>query len=209
MTVATDNRRGRPPTASRADVLGLGTELYLDGQRVDLTVVARRLGVSRATIYRWFGSRDALLGEVIARQLELLVAHKRAQVKGRGADGLLEVFDRLSRTLTQSRALRRLLAQERQSAMRLLTSSGGVVQPRAVDCIAAMIAAEVSAGAYEPPTDPETLAYSIVRLFEAFVYNDATVGIRGDCERLRVVQAALLGAEAKTAGPSALRRPTS
>ena len=55
------------------------TELYLQGQRVDITVVAARLGLGRATIYRWFGSRDALLGEVIARQLELLVARKRAR----------------------------------------------------------------------------------------------------------------------------------
>src|SRR5438067_1241088 len=65
-------RRGRPATASRDDVLALVTALYLDGQRVDITVVAARLGLGRATIYRWFGSRDALLGEVIARQLELL-----------------------------------------------------------------------------------------------------------------------------------------
>jgi len=209
MTVATDNRRGRPATASRADVLGLVTELYLDGERVDLTVVAARLGVSRATIYRWFGSREALLGEVVARQLELLVADKRAQVRGRGPDGLLEVLDRMSRTLTRSRALRRLLEQERHGAMRLLTSSGGMVQPRAVECIAALIAAEVSAGAYDPPADPETLAYAIVRLYEAFVYNDATVGIRGDCERLRVVQAALLGVDIKKPRRRAARRPGS
>ena len=41
--------------------------------------------------------------------------------------------------------------------------------------------------------DPETLAYAIVRLAEAFLYNDAVTGIRGDHERLREVQAALLG----------------
>ena len=70
-------RRGRPATASPDDVLALVTKLYLDGQRVDVTVVAARLGLGRATIYRWFGSREALLGEVIARQLELLVARKR------------------------------------------------------------------------------------------------------------------------------------
>src|ERR671923_996343 len=88
-------RRGRPATASPDDVLSLVTELYLDGQRVDITVVASRLGLGRATIYRWFGSREALLGEVIARQLELLVARKRAEVRRRGAAGLLEVLDRV------------------------------------------------------------------------------------------------------------------
>ena len=40
---------------------------------------------------------------------------------------------------------------------------------------------------------PRPLAYAIVRLAESFLYNDAIVGIRGDTERLREVEAALLG----------------
>jgi AcrR family transcriptional regulator len=188
----TAGRRGRPATASPDDVLALVTELYLAGQRVDVTVVAARLGLGRATIYRWFGSREALLGEVVARQLELLVTRKRAEVRRRGAAGLLEVLDRVNRTLTRSRAVRRLLEQERDSAMRMLTSSAGVVEPRAVACVEALIAEEMARG-YEPPTDPGTLAYALVQLRHAFLWNDATSGVRGDYERLREVQAALLG----------------
>src|SRR5438105_3729827 len=106
--VAKLGRRGRPATASPDDVLALATELYLDGQRVDITVVAARLGLGRATIYRWFGSREALLGEVVASELERLVARKRAQVRRRGAVGLLEVLDRVNQPLTRSQAVRRL-----------------------------------------------------------------------------------------------------
>ncbi len=186
-------KRGRPATASREDVLRLVREQFLGGERVDLTVVAARLGLGRATIYRWFGSREALLGQVIAEQLELLHARKRREVRRRGAQGLLEVFDRINRTLTRSRALRTLLEQERDSAMRLLTSSGGLVQPRAVACTKALIDAEVAAGRYEAPADTEALAYAVVRLAEAFLYNDVAIGIRGDYERLREVEAALLG----------------
>lgn len=185
-------RRGRPATASPDDVLALVTELYLAGHRVDVTVVASRLGLGRATLYRWFGSREGLLGEAIARQLELLVARKRAEVRRRGAVGLLEVLDRVNQTLTRARAVRRLLEQERDSAMRMLTSSAGVVEPRAVACIKGLIEEEMASG-YQPPTDPETLAYALVQLRHAFLWNDATSGVRGDYERLREVQAALLG----------------
>jgi len=90
-------------------------------------------------------------------------------------------------------ALRALLEQERGSALRLLTSSAGPVQPRSVACIQLLIAAEVEAGAYEPPIDPGALAYAIVRLAEAFLYNDAAFGIRDDWSRLHQVEAALLG----------------
>lgn len=177
-------------------MLAAVTELYLAGQRVDITLVAARLGLGRATIYRWFGSREALVGEVVARQLELLVARKRAEVRRRGAAGLLEVLDRVNRTLTHSRAVRRLLEQERDSAMRMLTTSAGVVEPRAVACIQALIEQEMARG-YAPPADPETLAYALVHLRHAFLWNDATSGVRGDYERLREVSAALLGVPVK------------
>jgi AcrR family transcriptional regulator len=174
-------------------VLRVVTGQYLGGHRVDVTVVARELGVGRATIYRWFGSREGLLGEAVAQELELLIAAKRRQVTRRGAVGLLEVFDRINRSLSRSTALRRLLEQERNVGMRLLTSSDGVVQPRAIAMIESLIEAEASAGTFDPPADPQTLAYAIVRLAEAFLYNDAAIGIRGDHQRLRDVQAALLG----------------
>src|SRR5436309_7686978 len=201
-------RRGRPATASPDDVLALVTELYLEGQRVDVTVVAARLGLGRATIYRWFGSREALLGEVIASELERLVARKRAQVRRRGAVGLLEVLDRVNQTLTRSQAVRRLLEQERHGAMRILTSSAGVVEPRAVACIQALIEEEMALSGYEPPADPATLAYALVHLRHAFLWNDATSGVRGDYERLRAVQAALLGIPAKPHRPRVRRRAT-
>jgi AcrR family transcriptional regulator len=186
-------RRGRPATASRAEVLGAATDQFLSGQRVDLTVIARKLGLSRATIHRWFGSRDRLLGEVIAAELELLIARIRKRVRKRGTAGLLEVFDQINRGLARSTPLRRLVEEEAGVALRVLTSSGGFVQPRAVELVQELIVVEVRAGRYEPPADPATLAYAIVRLAEAFLYNDAAYGIRGDHERLREIEAALLG----------------
>jgi AcrR family transcriptional regulator len=190
VTTAASSRRGRPAAASRADVLASARRRYLDGERVDVRAIAAELGLGRATVYRWFGSRDRLLGEVIAREAEEYFAAVRTRVKGRGAPALLETFDRINRGLARSTALRRFLEQEREAALRLLTSSDGVVQPASVAAIAALIEAEET---YEPPVDPATLAYAIVRLAEAFIYNDAVVGIRGDVEGLRQVEAALLG----------------
>jgi len=208
METLAESRRGRPATASRSDVVELARGQYLAGERVDLTVVARRLGLGRATIYRWFGSRDALLGDIIASEFEQLIARHRVAVRRRGSAGLLEVFDRINRDLSRSRALRALLEQERDSALRLLTSSGGPVQPRSVAAVQSLIDAEVEAGRYQPPADPNALAYAIVRLAEAFLYNDAAIGIRGDWERLHEVEAALLGV-VPTGTRARPRRPAS
>jgi AcrR family transcriptional regulator len=179
--------------ATRADVLAAARRRYVEGDRVDMRAIAAELGVSRATLYRWFGSRDALLGEAIARETEAYFAHVRARVGGSGAPALLETFDRINRGLVRATGLRRFLEQERETALRTLTSSGGLVQPAAVAAIAELIEDEVASGAYHPPTEPATLAYAIVRLAEAFIYNDALAGIRGDVESLRRIEAALLG----------------
>ena len=188
---------GRPPgpaaAATRAQVLDVARREFGDGRRLDVSAIAAELGLARATLYRWFGSRDGLLGEMIARDAEEYFRRVRARVKGGGGRALLETFDQINRGLTRSFALRRFLEQEREAALRTLTSSGGIVEPRSVAVIADLIEDEVRRGAYDPPVDVPTLAYAIVGLANAYLYNDAVAGIRGDVDRLRDVEAALLG----------------
>lgn len=181
--------------------MALARAQYLAGERVDLTLLAGQLGLGRATLYRWFGSRDRLLGEVVAQALEELIERKRRIVRRRGATGLLEIFDQVNRSLARSSALRRLLEQEQAAALRLLTSSTGVVQPRAVAAVQAMIESETRAGRYRCPIEPETLAYALVRLAEAFLYTDTAAGVRGDHQRLRQIEAVLLGMPGYDPGP--------
>jgi AcrR family transcriptional regulator len=184
-------RRGRPPAASREAVLQAALDRYLHGRRVDVQAIAAELGLGRTTIYRWFGSRERLVGEAIVRAGEPLVETARAEAVGRGGAMLLDTFDRLNRALARAPALRWFVERERD-ALRILTSSSGVVQPAMVEHITRLIEDEVRAGTYDPPVEPATLGYAIVRLAEAFLFNDSE-GLRGDVDRLREVEAALLG----------------
>jgi hypothetical protein len=118
---------------------------------------------------------------------------RRAQARGRGAAALLDTFDRLNRSLAAAPALRRFVEVERDAALRIITSGAGIVQPRIVDLIAEVIEDEARAARYEPPVETATLAYAIVKLAEAFVFSDAVAGVRGDVDRLREFEAALLG----------------
>jgi AcrR family transcriptional regulator len=164
---------------------------YLRGRRVDVQAIAAELGLGRTTIYRWFGSREELIGEVVFRAAEPLIEHARAGAHGRGGAVLLDTFDRLNRSFAEAPALRQFVEQEREVALRIITSSAGNFQPRMVARITALIEDEVRAGTYDPPVEPATLGYAIVRLAEAFLFNDA--GMRSDVDRLREVEAAILG----------------
>ncbi len=155
--------------------------------------LAAELGLGRTTIYRWFGSRDRLIGEMLVRASAPVLDEARAQASGRGAEALLDAFDRVNRSFASALALRQFVEQERETALRITTSGTGIVQPYIVSRIRGWIEEEVAAGDYDAPVDPATLAYAIVRLAEAFIYNDAGPEVRGNVDRLREVEAALLG----------------
>ncbi|HWG08910.1 MAG TPA: QsdR family transcriptional regulator [Solirubrobacteraceae bacterium] len=193
MARAATGRPGRPAAATREAALALSMKRFLAGERIDVQAIARELGLARATMHRWFQTRETLLGELLAELGERRLLEIRAETGGGGAAALLETFDRFNRELAGLEGLRVLLAQEQERALRILTSSGGVVQPRIVAAVQRLVEDELAAGRYAPKIDPSVLAYAIVRLGEAFLYNDAIVGIRGDTERLREIEAALLG----------------
>src|SRR3954454_19547384 len=153
---STARPRGRPAAASRQDVLDAATRRYLRGQRIDVQAIATELGLGRVTIYRWFGSREELVGEVLVRAAEPLLAEARAGAKGRGPRLLLDTFDRFNRGLAGAPALRTFVESERDAA-RILTSVAGPVQPRIVAMITALIEDEVGKGTYEPRAEPSTL----------------------------------------------------
>lgn len=60
---AAETRRGRPRSErARSAILAAAAELLLDqgGARVSMSAVAERAGVSKATIYRWWPSKEML-----------------------------------------------------------------------------------------------------------------------------------------------------
>ena len=144
-TTTRARRRGRPPAASREDVVVVALNTYLHGERIDVQAVAVELGLGRTTIYRWFGSREGLVAEVVVRAAEPLFAEARANARGRGGPALLDTFDRINRGLAEAPALRRFLENERD-ALRILTSSSGNVHSRMVEKVRSYIHAARRAG---------------------------------------------------------------
>jgi AcrR family transcriptional regulator len=185
--------RGRRAAASREEVLATARAWFLEGRRVDVRAIAAELGVGRATIYRWYGSREGLLAEVLYANALEVFAHARRVAGGTGAEHALEVFAVANAVFAGSDVLRAWVDAEREVALRILTDGTGPFQPRMCAVVQAVLDEQVDAGAFDPPVDTPTLAYAIVRLFEAFVYGDTLAGVTRDLGRLRAVEAALLG----------------
>ncbi|HWO68657.1 MAG TPA: TetR/AcrR family transcriptional regulator, partial [Umezawaea sp.] len=69
---------GGAPRPTALDALAEATRVFQAGQRVDMRGLAAALEVDRATLYRWVGSREHLLAEVLWSMIDKTVRRLRA-----------------------------------------------------------------------------------------------------------------------------------
>ena len=158
------------------DAFELAQKKWVAGERLDIGKLAEELGVGRATLFRWVGSRDQLYGEVISAAFAATIQWARRVSKGRGAALLTDVTRNLLGALTASKPLRTFVRQDPELALRIVMSSHSPVEGRCVDAVRALIDAEVAAGSLAPAMDTRSLAYVIVRIAESFLYRDVISG---------------------------------
>ncbi|MBI5103517.1 MAG: TetR family transcriptional regulator, partial [Solirubrobacterales bacterium] len=121
--------------------MDVARELLDEGERVDVQGVARRLGVSRATLHRWFGTREALLGALFER---MAIEFRRAAEAGARGRGDARAFDYVRRMAESSAAygpLRAAATREPDVVLRLVLAEGGPVHRQFADGFRTLLAA--------------------------------------------------------------------
>ena len=186
-----------PPRGTPAEAFRLARSAFLKGERLDMSQLAVELGVSRPTLYRWTGDRDALLIDVIWSLSEELLADAVRAAKGKGAEYALSVTLGFLHRTAAAGPLRVFLENDGERALRLVTSRHAV-HGRLAQAVHDLIVDTEQRDGWQAPLDPATLSYAIVRLGEAFVYNDEINHFEPDLTAARDTIARLLGA--KTSG---------
>lgn len=174
------------------DALRLGRRRFLAAERLDMSAVAEEVGINRVTLYRWFGSRDRFLVEVLwsltRRTLDLAAEGTDAQ----GGERVVVVVTRFLELVIASPGMRRWLAEEGEHAMRLLTRHDTHFQPRLIAAVQELLEAEQAAGRLELPVGAGDLAYVIVRLIESYTYLDLITGEEPEARRAEPILRMLL-----------------
>jgi AcrR family transcriptional regulator len=174
---------------------------WLAGERLDIGKLADELGVGRATVFRWVGSKEQLYGEVISAAFAQTLEWAKRASTGTGARFLTEVTSNLLRALLVSQPLRRFIQHDPEFAMRIVMSSSSPVEHRVITAVRALIDGEVDRGQLEPAMDTGSLAYVIVRIAESFLYRDVLSGDQPDVETATKAIGLLFTAQAKVATP--------
>ncbi|MEW2505678.1 MULTISPECIES: QsdR family transcriptional regulator [unclassified Amycolatopsis] len=152
--------------------------------------LATELGVSRATLHRWLGSRDHLLGEILWSETSLVFDN--VSFTGRGAAGVADAIGAFVSLVNGSVAFRTFLQREPERALRLLTTKASVVQSRTIAQLTDLLTTEITAGRLASPLPAPDLAYVLVRLGESFIYTDIITGEEPDAAKAHIAISLLL-----------------
>ncbi|MEV6306367.1 QsdR family transcriptional regulator [Actinoplanes sp. NPDC051861] len=142
---------------------------YLKHSTIDMDLLASELAISRATLYRAVGSRDALLGDVFWAIGRIFLAEAGGEAGGTGAERVIEVSRQFAELMSTAQQLKQFVAAEPQTAARVLLTSATEVHHRAVD---AQLEIFTASGLTGEPEEMRRRAFLYVRLMESVVYSD-------------------------------------
>ena len=174
------------PTAT--DAFRLARRRWLAGERVDMSAIAAELDVNRVTLYRWIGSRETLLIEIVWGLAERTLADVCAEVRGAGAERVVSIVTRFVESVISNPGMQRWLSDEGELAMRLLMRSDRGFQPRLIDWVEDLLERE----RVDLDADRREVAYVIVRVIESYTYLDLILGERPDARRAEPILRLLL-----------------
>jgi AcrR family transcriptional regulator len=176
------------------DAFHLARRKFMAGERIDMQGLAAELGVNRATLYRWVGGKELLIGEVISSLARETMERARRDVPGEGPAHVAAVVERALEQISVFEPMRAFLARDPEYALRVLTSKESTVQLNTVAAIRELLEDQVERGALDAPVDLEDLAYVITRIADSFLYSDVIIGTEPNVAKAGQMVRMLLGA---------------
>jgi AcrR family transcriptional regulator len=182
------------------DAFRVARRWFMAGRRIEMQELAAELGINRATLFRWVGGRDELLGEILWSLAEPALAAAVEASDGKGARRITGAIGRFAAMVDQADYLREFLRREPERALRILTTGAGTVQARLVGAIEALLNDEAPQNNLPSPLPLRDLAYLIVRIVESFLYAEFITGEEPDIAMAESAVGALLGRQDSDSG---------
>ena len=175
------DERATPMTAFR-----MARRWWLEGRRLNLSLLAEELGVGRATLMRWVGNKDLLMGEILWSEYKRLydeaIERAEAEPKLKGIDFLTQIYTDINVALINAKPMHDFMRAEPQWGLQLLTSNVSGLQSRLVETWRKLFEEQIQAGLINPEMDADSLAYFIIRIGEGAIYCDLICGRTPDPE---------------------------
>ncbi len=145
--------------------------------------LADELGISRVTLFRRVGSREALLSKALWMLTQRTLETATARWEAERPEGELHTPGTgryINAIVSQSNGLRRLLEDEPALTIRVLTDPHGQVQTGVVTFVEELLRRDIAEFGLVTLIEPGALAYALVRLGESFLYADVLAARKPD-----------------------------
>ncbi|MFT7245180.1 MAG: AcrR family transcriptional regulator [Candidatus Azotimanducaceae bacterium] len=169
------------------DLHRLARTWFFDARRIELQKLAQELGVSRATVYRWAGSAEQLVGEVLASLVTETMDQLARETRNAGPRRILNVLNRVMQISHGFKPLRKFMEKDPQLALRVVASREGPVQARTIEKITELLKEDIEAGHITLPVEPAVMAFALTRMVESFLYADLITGAPADLEQASAI----------------------
>jgi AcrR family transcriptional regulator len=171
------------PRGTPADAFHAAVKAFEEWPRMDMGRLASELGIAKATLYRWTGSREQLIGEVLSYLSEVGYDGALAATKElAGVERVMAVHQRYVRTIVAFEPLQRFLRNETPLAFRVLTMRGSAVEMTVSRRVAKLLQEEQERGSLTLRASAADLAYAMTKVTEGFIYSDPVAEIEPDID---------------------------
>jgi len=164
------------------DVFKVARDWWLNGRRLNLVALADEVGVSRATLFRWVGNKELLLGEILWSMYAETFDYALKTAEGTGIDYIVDVYRRVGQVAVNFEPLKRFLRQDPEYALRVLTTDATTHHDRIVAVWKKLFDEQVELGHLPADMDTGRLAALIIRINEGCAYSEMICGRQGSLE---------------------------
>ena len=187
---ALERPRAARPTA--AEALHAAKRDYLASRRVDMQSLARAMGVDRATLYRWVGSRENLLVELIWSLTQGTFAKLHEEYDDEPGPRAARILNGALRQFMGNAGHQAFLDREGLLALRLLTTKATGYQERFMALVEEVVEDDRRRGVLTSRVPQAELPFVLVRIIESYTYFALITGAEPNTERAcRVIDALL------------------
>jgi AcrR family transcriptional regulator len=165
------------PQATPLDVFKLARKFWLEGQRISIGDLAKGVGVSRVTLYRWVESKDRLVEEVLWSFGKPTFENAVKETPGKGVEHIVGVHRRFLTALGTFEPMRRFIYDNPKTAIRIQTNDPRCAHGRVIEATMLHLQDQAAKGHLKLPAPVREVAEMIVFTGGALLYS-AIIGGR-------------------------------
>lgn len=166
------------PQPTPLGVFKLARKFWLEGRRVSIGDLAKEVGVSRVTLYRWVGSREGLIEEIFWSFAKPTFENAVQETPGNGVTHIVGVHRHFMSALAEFEPLQRYVCENPTVAIRIQTSKDPKsCHNRVINAAADHIEDQAAKGFIKLPAPAKKLAEMMVHANGALLYS-AIIGGR-------------------------------